>query len=154
MGAWGIRGQLKVRSETDFPERFAPGSELHLNGAPAVVMSARPHRGGLVVGLSSVEDRNAAESLRGSLLTIREDQLAALPEGTYYHFQLIGMDVFTDEGEGLGRIAEILETPGNDVYIVRKEGGRDLLLPALKSVVLSVDVASARMRVRMTPGLR
>ena len=104
--------------------------------------------------LSGVEDRSAAETLAGAMLTVPEDSLDALPEGVYYHFQLIGMSVFAEDGEALGEIAEILETPGNDVYVVRKEGARDLLIPALKEVALAIDVPAARMTVRLLPGLR
>ena len=99
-------------------------------------------------------DRNAAEALRGTLLTVPEQSLAELPEDTFYHFQLLDMDVYSDEGEYLGQVAEIIETPGNDVYIVRKPNERDLLLPAIRDVVLDVDTDLARMTVHLMPGLR
>ena len=155
-GAWGIRGHVKIQPFTDSAERFAPGAEVYLDdGETAVeIESARPHRAGLVARLGGVSDRNAAESLAGALLTVPEDSLEALPEGVYYHFQLIGMAVSAEDGEALGEIAEILETPGNDVYVVRKEGARDLLIPALKEVALEIDVPAARMTVRLPPGLR
>ena len=135
-------------------ERFAVGSRLYLDSLPATVVSSRPHRVGYVILLDSVQDRTAAESLRGALLTVPEDDLAELPEGAFYHFQLIDMDVVSEEGEHLGRIAEILETPGNDVYLVRKQDSRDLLLPAIRDVVLDVDIETAQVTVRLLPGLR
>ena len=95
-----------------------------------------------------------AETLRGSWLTIPESDLEPLPDGAFYHFQLVDMDVYTDDGEHLGQIVEIIETPGNDVYIVRKTNERDLLLPAIKDVILDVDVESSRMTVHLLPGLR
>ena len=153
-GPWGIRGHLKVQPHTESAERFATGSRLHLDGTPATVVSSRPHRVGYVIRLDSVQDRTTAESLHGALLTVHEDDLAELPEDVFYHFQLIDMDVVSEEGERLGRIAEILETPGNDVYLVRKPDCRDLLLPAIRDVVLDVDVESARVTVRLLPGLR
>jgi 16S rRNA processing protein RimM len=153
-GAWGIRGHLKVQPQTASPERFDQGSTLYLDGIPTRVASMRPNKGGYVVLLESVPDRSAAELLRGAYLTIPERELVVLPENTFYHFQLVEMDVFTDEGEYLGRIAEIIETPGNDVYIVRKPNERDLLLPAIKDVVLNVDTESSRMTVHLLPGLR
>ena len=153
-GPWGIRGHLKVQPHTESAERFAAGSRLHLDGTPATVVSSRPHRVGYVIRLDTVQDRTTAESLHGALLTVHEDDLAELPEGVFYHFQLIDMDVVSEEGERLGRIAEILETPGNDVYLVRKSDSRDLLLPAIRDVVLDVDVESARVTVRLLPGLR
>lgn len=153
-GPWGIRGHVKAQSQTDSPGRFEPGSELYLDGAPARVVSSRPHKVGYVVRLDSVPDRNAAESSRGALLTVPEVELSELPEDTYYHFQLVDMEVFTEEGERLGRIGEIIETPGNDVYIVREPGERDLLIPAIRDVILDVDTDSSRMTVRLIPGLR
>ena len=154
VGAWGIRGHLKVRPQTDHPDRFEPGSTLYLDGLPATISSARHNKGGYVILFDSVPDRNTAESLRGALLTVHERELADLPEGAFYHFELVDMDVFTDDGERLGQIAEIIETPGNDVYIVRRPDARDLLLPAIKDVVLDVDVESSRMTVHLLPGLR
>ncbi len=153
-GAWGIRGHIKVQPQTDLSERFKRGSTLYLDGVPTSVASARRNKGGYIVLLASVSDRTVAESLRDVPLTVPEQDLAVLPENTYYHFQLVGMDVFTDEGERLGQIAEIIETPGNDVYIVRKSNERDVLLPALKRVILDVNTESSRMTVHLLPGLR
>ncbi len=154
IGPWGLRGDLRVQPQTDSPERFDPGSELHLDGSPVTVVSSRPHRVGLVVRFREIADRTTAETLNGVLLTVPEDSLAELPEDTYYHFQLVDLDVFTDEGECLGRIVEILTTPGNDVYIVRKPERRDLLIPGIRDVVLSVDLDRGRMTVHLLPGLQ
>ena len=156
-GAWGIRGEVKIQPFADSPDRVAPGSEVHLDGdceTAFVVQSVRPHRAGLVARLSGVADRTAAENLAGALLTVPEDSLAPLPEGVYYHFQLIGMAAFSEDGEPLGEIAEIIETPGNDVYIIRKDGERDLPIPALAEVVVEVDIPAGRMTVRLLEGLR
>ena len=153
-GPWGIRGHVRVQPQTNFAERFDAGSTLYINGAAAKVISTRPNKGGYVVLMDSVPDRNAAEALRGALLTVPEQELSELPEDTFYHFQLVDMDVYSDEDEYLGQVAEIIETPGNDVYIVRKPNERDLLLPAIKDVVLDVDTDSARMTVHLLPGLR
>ena len=153
-GAWGIRGHVKVQPQTAFSERFDTGSTLYLDGVAAKVTATRPNKGGYVVLLDSVPDRNAAEALRGALLTVPEKELAELPEDMFYHFQLVDMDVYSDEDEYLGQVAEIIETPGNDVYIIRKPNERDLLLPAVRDVVLDVDTDSARMIVHLLPGLR
>ena len=153
-GAWGIRGHVRVQPQTDLSERFERGSTLYLNGVVTKVASSRQNKGGYVILFDSVPDRNMAETLRGSWLTIPECDLEPLPEGAFYHFQLVDMEVYTDEDEHLGQIAEIIETPGNDVYIVRKTNERDLLLPAIKDVILDVDVESSRMTVRLLPGLR
>ncbi len=145
---------MKVQPQTDLPERFSPGSVLLIRDEPVTVVSSRSHKAGLVVKLSSIQDRTAAESLRGALLTIPEDKLPSLPEGSYYHFQLIELDVYTNDDEHLGQIVEILETPGNDVYIVRLPERRDILLPAISNVVLDIDLDAARMTVNLMDGLR
>ena len=145
---------MRVQPQTDLPERFEPGSTLYLDGVAAKVAASRPNKGGYVILLDLAPDRNVAETLRGSWLTIPESDLEPLPDGVFYHFQLVDMEVYTDDGERLGRIAEIIETPGNDVYIVRKTNERDLLLPAIKDVILDVDVESSRMTVHLLPGLR
>ncbi len=153
-GSWGLRGDVKVQPQTDAPERFSPGSELHLDGKPATVEASRPLKGGYVIRLSGVTDRTAADSMRGSLITVLEDEIAPLPEDTFYHFQLIDMEVFSDEGELLGAIVEILDTSANDVYVIRGDEGRDLLIPAIRETVVDVDVDEGRMTVHLLPGLR
>ena len=131
-----------------------PGPSFTSRAGVRLFVSARPNRGGFVVRLTNVTHRTAADSMRGALLTVPEDNLAPLPEDTYYHFQLIDLHVFSDEGEELGVIAEILDTSANDVYVIRNDAGPDLLIPAIREVVLDVDVDSGRMTVHLTPGLR
>ena len=153
-GSWGLRGDVKVQPQTDFPERFSAGSGLHVDGRRETVVSARPYRGGYVIRLTGVTDRTAADSMRGALLTVPEDEIAPLPEDSYYHFQLIDMRVFSDEGESLGVIVEILDTSANDVYVVRDDAGAEVLIPAIRETVLDVDVDGGRMTVHLAPGLR
>ena len=92
----------------------------------------------------------------GSLLTVPLSERVKLPPDTYYLDQIIGLDVFTTAGECLGRVTEILQTGSNDVYVVRptEKGQKDLLLPALKSVVKKVDLQAGRMEVDLPRGLR
>ncbi len=114
---------------------------------------SRRRNTGLVIKFEAFSDRDDAESLRGRLLTVMRDDVPPLPAGQFYHYQLIDMAVRSDDGECLGRVSEILTTPGNDVYIVRKHGRRDLLLPALAEVVLDVDLDANRMTVHLLEGL-
>ena len=115
---------------------------------------SRRRKTGLVIKFEAVSDRDDAESLRGRLLTVMREDVPPLPAGQFYHYQLIDMAVISDEGECLGRVSQILSTPGNDVYIVRKPGQRDLLLPAMAEVVLDVDLSANRMTVHLLDGLR
>jgi 16S rRNA processing protein RimM len=154
----GIRGEVKVELMTDYPEeRYKPGMTVYLGSEtearPVKIEAARPHQGAMLVKFASVPDRNAAELLRDQLVLIPEDQAMPLTEDENYAHDMIGLQVETTEGEALGRLTEILYTGANDVYVVRGSGG-ELLIPALKDVVVKVDVAAGRMVVALPEGLR
>ena len=151
--AWGIRGDVSVEVLSDIPQRFKPGSELRLKGKPTRVERSRKGKRGLLVKLESVEDRSQAEALRGEELTVLPEQVEPLPDGIYYHFQILGMQVWTDDGERLGSVGEIIVTGSNDVYVVRMEGRRDILIPALPDVILGVDLDAGQMKVSLPDGL-
>ncbi|PKO21365.1 MAG: 16S rRNA processing protein RimM [Chloroflexi bacterium HGW-Chloroflexi-1] len=157
VGPHGIRGEVKVAVLTDYPERFQPGARIYLGSeaaaAPAEIVAARPHKNLLLVLLASVPDRNAAELLRDKYLLIPEDQAMPLGEHENYAHDLIGLAVETVDGEALGRLTEILFTGANDVYVVAGSEG-ELLLPALREVVLQVDLAAGKMVVALPDGLR
>ncbi len=150
---WGVRGDLRVEPVTDNPKRYRPGSVLRLRGRPTKVVRSRESGRRLVVKLEGVDDRNAAEALRGELLTIRPEEAPPLGDGAYYHFQIIGMGVFDERGSRLGEVTGILRTGGNDVYEVRDGEGREVLAPAIADVVLDVDTERGRMTVRLPEGL-
>lgn len=152
-GAWGLGGDVKVELHTSSPVRFSPGSQLFLDGRLVTVQRMRVHNSHIVVKLDVVLDRNKAETLGGHILTIPEEQLQPLPDDQFYHFELLDMAVYADDDTHLGTLSEIITTPGNDVYVVQKAGFRDLLLPALASVVLDVDVPGKRMKVHLIEGL-
>ena len=152
-GAWGLRGDLKIQLLTDFPSRFSPGSVVYLEGEPARVERSRPIRGGMLVKLDVVNDRTRAESLGGHFLSIPEREVGPLPEGSYYHFQIIDARVWSDQGEYLGQVAEILTTGSNDVYVVKGSDRKELLIPALEGVILAVDLFQNRITVRLPEGL-
>ena len=149
-----MHGDIKVQPLTDIPSRFSPGSVLRLGGTPARVERARSIKGGVLVKLDIVNDRTEAESVRGLFLTVPHEEVQTPPEGAYYHFQIIDMGVWSDEGEYLGQVKEILLTGSNDVYVVKDSGKKDLLIPALEEVVLEVDLPQNRMTVRLPEGLR
>lgn len=157
IGAHGIRGEVKVSLLTDYPERFRPGSDVFLGAGDrvmaAVIETARPHRGVQLVKLSIVPDRTAAEALQGAYLLIAEKQAMPLGEHENYVHDLIGLSVETATGEVLGRLVEVLFTGANDVYVV-EGGGKELLIPALREVVVQVDVPAGKMVVVLPEGLR
>jgi len=152
-GAFGLNGDVKVELHTFSSDRFSQGSKLFLDGRLVTVQNVRAQKKQLVVKLDAINNRDKAESVGGHFLTIPEKQLQALPEDQFYHFELLEMSVFTEDDTHLGILSEIITTPGNDVYVVQKDGFRDLLLPALANVVLDVDVSEKRMTVHLLDGL-
>ena len=155
----GIHGEVKVAVLTDFPERFKPGTHAFLGvgtedpGArPVKIVAARPHKGGFLVKLDSVPDRNAAELVRDRYLLIPAADAMPLGEHENYLHDLIGLQVETTDGQQLGELREVLFTNANDVYVVRGPAG-EVLLPATRDVVLQVDLSTRRMMVALPEGL-
>ena len=147
-----MRGELKVDPLTDFPQRFAPGAVLWAGESRYTVQHTRSQPRTLLLELEGIETRTQAESLRGLLLEVPEEELAPLGEDQYFRFQILGMSVVDRDGQPLGRVEEVLETGANDVYIVR-DAESELLVPAIDSVVKEVDVAGRRMVVELPEGL-
>ncbi len=151
-GAFGIHGEIKVDVLTDFPERFVPGSRLFLNGAPVTVAAARSSGvNRFVIRLSEIGDRSEATALRGTTLDIHEDALTPLPDGAHYRFQLEGLTAVSDDGALLGRIEEVIETGGTDVFVIRSEG-REALVPNAEGIT-EIDISNGRLVVHPIPGL-
>ena len=150
----GIRGELKVLALTDFPARFEAGNELRLRPLtgehrPVKIESQRPHKGGFVMKLAGVDARDDAEALRGSEFVIDESELAKLPPGEFYVFDIIGLKVVTDDGRECGEVTEVVQSGANDVYVT----STGLCIPALKDVVAEVDLVRGEMVIRPVPGL-
>ena len=150
---WGLRGHVKVTPLTSNPKRIQPGAVLLVRGEPREVLDVRYPKGFPCVVFEGYEDATAANALRGTLIEIEDADLPSLDAGEYYVHDLVGLDVVTTDGERLGRLAEVLRTGANDVYIVRRKGERDLLLPAIGDVIAEVDLDGGRMVVQLLPGL-
>jgi 16S rRNA processing protein RimM len=150
---WGRAGDLKVKSRTDFPERFAPGRRLYIGGQRYTIERSRWRRGYVYLKVSGIDSTAAAEALRQRLLEVPESELMPLAEDEYYHFQLLGLEVHSTEGEALGTVAEVISTGSNDVFLVRGPLG-ELLIPAVEDVVKGIDLEAGRMEIELVEGLR
>ena len=155
-GAHGVKGMLKVAPLTDDPfGRFAVGNTVWVEklAKPMEIESSQEHKGLLLLKLKGIEDRDMAHALLHTYLKVAKVDLAKLPKGHYYHFDLIGLKVY--EGENcLGELVDIFTTGANDIYTVKPEnGGKEILLPALKSVVKKIDLEAGRMEVVVPAGL-
>lgn len=135
---------------TDFPERMRRGRELFIGEAhtPVLLEKSRSHPPFLLLKFREYDTQEAVGEFRNNIVYVRADSLPSLPEGEYYHHQLVGLQVFAEDGQLLGILTEVLETGANDVYLVTAEGGKEILLPAIREVILGVDLAEKTMRVR------
>ena len=151
----GLRGEIIMEVITDFPERLRTGVTVYVGEAhqPQRIRGRRIHGKGLLVAFDSVSDPEAAGQFRNQLVYVRSDDRPSLPEGEYYHHQLLGLSVESDEGQVLGRLEQILGTGANDVYIVRPEEGPEILLPATDEVILEVNLEQGKVKVHLLPGL-
>ena len=151
----GLDGTLRIRSYSDNPRRFQPGDVLTIADAELTVTAfkALPDEYGLlnVEGLTSVL---LTRHLMGHWIYAAIEKAPDLVPGEYYHYQLLGLSVTTDQGERLGEISEVLATGSNDVYVVKSNNGDEILLPALQQVVKDIDLAAGEMLVHLIPGLR
>ena len=150
----GVDGSLSILLLSDVPSRFDPGRSISAGNRSFTIASFRPTGAdSALIQLEGISTRRQAASIADKFLYALPDAEAELEEGEYFHYQLIGMKVQTEEGEELGEIQEILETGSNDVYIIRGHSG-ELLIPATSQVVRQVDVNGNLMLVQLPEGLR
>jgi 16S rRNA processing protein RimM len=150
----GVQGELAVLVLSEVPGRFDDGAVVYLeDGRALTVESSRPHKDRLLVRFREVPDRSAAEALRGALVVVPASMSPPLPEGSWWDHQLIGCRVRTEGGLELGTVTEIIHTTANDVWVTVDEARTETLVPALKDVLVSVDVEARLIVVREIPGL-
>jgi 16S rRNA processing protein RimM len=149
--AHGVRGEVAVRPLSQVPSRFEPGATVFRDeeeSKPLTVAACRPDRDRLLVTFEGISDRNGAEALGGAYLFVPASWAPQLPEGEYWPHQLLGSDVITEAGRRVGTLSEILHTQANDVWVVAGPDGAEVLVPALRDVVASVDVEARRITIR------
>lgn len=151
----GVRGEILMDLLTDFPERLKPGAELYIGREKLrlQLLDSRSHQGGLLVRFAGYTDREQIGEFRNQIVFVNAEDSPALPEGEYYHHQLVGLQVIDQTAGVLGELVEILETGANDVLIVRSASGKDILLPATDEVIQSIDLGAGELRVELLPGL-
>jgi 16S rRNA processing protein RimM len=152
---WGYSGEVKVKIVSDYPTRLVKHKTVYLGESARAfqVERARLHSGYALFKFVGYDTEQSVAKLRGEILQIAADDAAKLKKGQYYHYQVVGLNVVKTSGEPLGVVEEILETGANDVYLVRTPEGKELLLPAIKSVVKKIDPESHQMVVELLPGL-
>lgn len=146
----GLAGEILMEVMTDFPERMRRGRELLLGEThtPVELEKSRVHPPFLLLKFRGIDTPEEVGKFRNCMVYVRADSLPALPEGQYYHHQLVGLQVVSEDGRLLGELTEVMETGANDVYVVTAEDGKETLLPAIDAVILSIDLAQKTMTVR------
>lgn len=151
----GVHGEILMDVYTDFPERIRPGAILYVGPQrqSLEVSTTRWHQSAMLLAFEGVADREAAAELRNQLVYVRTAEREALPEGEFYHHQLIGMRVVEENGKFLGIVKEILETGANDILVVKTPESKEALLPLIQEVVMDINPERHEIQVHLLAGL-
>lgn len=157
----GIKGEVRIISKTDFADkRYKPGNTLFLflDGSKAPielqVKTHRTHKNFDLLTFEGYENVNEVEKFKNGVLKVPESQLGALDEGEFYFHEIVGCNVFTVDGEEIGKITEILTPGANDVWVIKpKNGTRDILIPYIEQIVKKVDVKEQIILIQPMEGL-
>lgn len=172
VGTHGMAGGIRAVILSEVPERFNTGRVIYILDQPYEISSSSPatfksHKSGasgpsrkanasgdqIILQLQGLDSESSAKNLLGEDLTVPESEASHLPEGEYFHYQIVGLKVQTEQGEDLGSVSEILETGSNDVYVT-SGGSGEILIPALASVIREIRLSDGVMLVRLPDGLR
>ena len=154
----GVRGEVKVFPTTDDPARFKKLKQVILDtGKEKIeleIAGVKFFKNLVILKFKGIDDINDVEKYRKKSLYVTRENAVKLKKNEYFIADLIGLSVISDEGENIGEITDVLQTGANDVYVIRKAGISDILLPAIKDCVKNVDIAGGTMEVHLLPGLR
>ena len=144
----GVRGEVRIVPLTDFPERFENLKTVFLEDDSKMELESVKFSNKFIIAkFKNINSRNDIEIFNGKLLMLNRSDIPSLPEGEYYNFDIIGLEVIDDKGSKLGKITEVLKTGSNDVYVV--EGKKQILEPALKKVVKEINLVDGFMKVEL-----
>jgi len=151
----GVHGEIVMEVHTDFPERIKKGAKVFVGEShdAMVIAGARFHNEGLIVKFQGVDTPEDAGRFRNLWVYVASADRPSLPEGQYYFHELIGLQVVDEKDEPLGELTEVMETNANNVYVVTRFDGSEVLLPAIPSVILNVEMGRRLMRVHLLDGL-
>jgi len=154
----GVRGEVRVYPLTEFPDRFFDLARVFLcrgegRSERRVSRVKGLARGLFLLKLEGIDTRDEAERWRGAEVQVPRAEAVPLPPGRYYVFELVGARVVTKDGAPVGRLEDVLATAANDVFVVRSEEGREILVPAVRHVVLSIDPEEGTIVIDPIPGL-
>lgn len=153
----GIKGEVKVFPTTDDVNRFDYLKKAYIDSKegliPVKVNSVKYFKQYVIIKFKGINDINDIEKYKKSPLLVTREDAVPLEEGQYYITDIIGINVFTDDGVNIGTLKEVLQTGANDVYIVRNSENKEILIPAIKQCILGIDLEKKEMKVHLLDGL-
>ena len=157
INTFGIKGEVKVFPLTDNINRFDDLEKVYIKAKKDsklyYIESIKYHKNMVLIKLKSINTPEQAELLKNAYIEIDRNQAIPLEEGEYFIADLIGLEVYTDEGKLLGKVDDIYNTGANDIYVVKDELGKQILLPGIKEVIKNVDLDGEKITVHLIPGL-
>lgn len=158
VNTFGVKGQLKVKPFTDEIERFEELKTVYICKKNEMIKveieEVKYHKDMVLLKIKGIDDMNEAEKYKGLFLKIDRKDAKKLPENTYFIADLLGLEVYTEEGELLGKVDDIFPTGANDVYVVKDEMGKQILLPSIPEVLKEIDLENEKIIVHLIEGLR
>ncbi len=157
VNTFGIKGEVKVMPFTDDITRFDDLEKVYVKTKKEEklykIQNVRYHKNMVLIKFENIETPEQAELLRNAFLEIDRENAIPLEEGTYYIADLIGMEVYSDDGNKLGIVEDIYNTGANDIYVVKNDLGKQILLPGIKEVIKEVNLDTEKITVHLIPGL-
>lgn len=157
VNTFGIKGMVKVKPFTDDIRRFDRLEKVYIKKQNEKkeyqIEEVKYHKEMVLIKFKGIDNIDAANLLKNSYLIVDREKEEPLEEGRYYIVDMLGIDVYTEEGNLLGKLDDIYNTGSNDIYVVKDELGKQVLLPALKEVIKQVDIENKKMVVHLIPGL-
>ena len=157
VNTFGVKGEVKVVPYTDDINRFSKLKNVYIvkisNMEKVEIENVRYHKNMVILKFKNIDDMNSAELLKNHYLKIDRKDAIKLPKDTFFIADLIGLDVYTDKGELLGKVDDIYSTGSNDIYVVKNESGKQILLPGIKDVLKDIDLDNEKIIVHIIKGL-
>lgn len=155
----GVRGEVNILPLTDDPSRFRTAKDILILDASgktetsAKIVSANVSGRKVFARIEDIDTPEEAQKLRSKYIAVKRSDAVILPDNSYFVCDIIGCEVFLEDGQLLGSVNDVLETGANDVYSIKRSGSKDLLVPAVKEFIRSVDIAAGRIVVKLPEGL-
>lgn len=157
VNTFGIKGMVKIKPFTDDINRFDKLKKVYIKNKEGKkeyqIQEVKYHKNMVLMKLEGIDTPEQADLLRQSYLLIDRADEEPLEEGVYYIVDLLGLEVYTDENKLLGKVEDIFNTGSNDIYVIKDEMGKQILLPGIPEVLKNVDLEKGRITVHLIPGL-